>query len=97
MKSNLPAKLFRIRSFGVMKLEEFKDLLSQEEYEICMQNNRVKDRWFTLTTKVFIAFLYRVSSYSMKPLVPSPTSIIAPTTIAPSSFLYLMHCKERVH
>ena len=71
MKSNLPAKLFRIRSFGVMKLEEFKDLLSPEEFEICVQNKHAKDRWFTLTTKVFIAFLYRVRIYSMTEQVHS--------------------------
>ena len=32
VRNNLPAKLYRIRSFGVMKLEEFKDLLSPEEF-----------------------------------------------------------------
>ena len=60
VKNNLPAKLYRIRSFGVMKLEEFKDLLSPEEFDVCKKNKLAKDRWFTLTTKVFIAFLYRV-------------------------------------
>lgn len=63
MKSNLPAKLFRIRSFGVMKLEEFKDLISEEEYHICLTNKPSIPGWFTLTTKVFISFLYRVSFY----------------------------------
>ncbi len=65
VKSNLPAKLFRIRSFGVMKLEEFKDLLSPEEYQICLKNKPSNPGWFTLTTKVFIAFLYRVRITSM--------------------------------
>ena len=64
VKSNLPAKLFRIRSFGMMKLEEFKDLLSPEEYDACLKNKPPNSSWFPLTTKVFIAFLYRVSPTS---------------------------------
>ena len=64
VKSNLPAKLFRIRSFGIMKLEEFKDLLSPEEYDACLKNKPPNPSWFPLTTKVFITFLYRVSSTS---------------------------------
>ncbi len=60
VKSNFPAKLFRIRSFGVMKLEEFKDLLTPEEYDACLKNKPSQPTWFSLTTRVFIAFLYRV-------------------------------------
>ena len=44
VKNNLPAKLYRIRSFGVMKLEEFKDLLSPEEFNVCKKNKLAKDR-----------------------------------------------------
>ena len=68
VKSNLPAKLYRIRSFGVMKLEEFKDLLSPDEYDACKKNKHSKDRWFAMTTKVFIAFLYRVRIFCVSSL-----------------------------
>ena len=35
IKDNLPVKLFRIRTFGKMKPEEFKDLLSIVDYKMC--------------------------------------------------------------
>ena len=35
VKDNLPAKLLRIRTFGKMKLEEFKDLISSGNYKMC--------------------------------------------------------------
>jgi hypothetical protein len=67
VKSNIPAKLYRIRSFGVMKLEEFKDLLSPQEYALALNHKPATPSWFTLPTKVFIAFLYRVSTHSSPP------------------------------
>jgi hypothetical protein len=35
VKDNLPGKLLRIRTFGKMKLKEFKDLISVADYKIC--------------------------------------------------------------
>jgi hypothetical protein len=51
----------------VMKLEEFKDLLSPAEYQLCLNHKPSIPGWFTLPTKIFITFLYRVSTFSRPP------------------------------
>ena len=35
VKDNLPAKLLHIRTFGKMKLHDFKDLISHVDYKMC--------------------------------------------------------------
>lgn len=60
MKDNLPAKLLRIRTFGKMKLEEFKDLISVADYKICENKMDVRPTWYPLTIDVFVKFLYKV-------------------------------------
>ena len=51
-----------------MKLEEFKDLLTADEYQISLNHKPSIPGWFTLPTKIFITFLYRVSTSSPPPL-----------------------------
>ena len=63
VRNNLPAKLLRICTFGKMKLEEFKDLISVPDYKTCktkMENNPI---WYPLTLDVFVKFLYKVISF----------------------------------
>ena len=60
MKDNLPAKLLRIRTFGKMKLEEFKDLISFADYKICENKMDVRPTWYPLTLDIFVKFLYKV-------------------------------------
>ena len=60
VKDNLPAKLLRIRTFGKMKLEEFKDLISSADYKMCESKMDKNPTWYPLTLDVFVKFLYKV-------------------------------------
>ncbi len=60
VKDNLPAKLLRIRTFGKMKLEEFKDLISPADYKLCESKMEKHPTWYPLTLDVFVKFLYKV-------------------------------------
>lgn len=60
MKSSLPAKLHRIRTFGALKLEEFQPLISKEDYLTCVNAKSKLQTWYPLTIDVFISFLYKV-------------------------------------
>lgn len=61
VKSTLPAKLRRVRTFGVLPLTAFKDLITAEEYQYCEKVKPKHPTWFSLTITIFITFLYRVS------------------------------------
>ena len=61
VKDNLPAKLLRIRTFGKMKLEEFKDLISPADYKLCESKMEKHPTWYPLTLDVFVKFLYKVN------------------------------------
>ena len=60
VKDNLHAKLLCIRSFGKMKLEEFKDLISFADYKICENKMDFRPTWDPLTIDIFVKFLYKV-------------------------------------
>jgi hypothetical protein len=60
VKDSLPAKLLRIRTFGKMRLEEFKDLLSVADYKMCESKMEKNPTWYPLTLDVFVKFLYKV-------------------------------------
>ena len=60
VKDNLPAKLLRIRTFGKMELEEFKDLLSVLDYKLCESKMDIHPTWYPLTIDIFVKFLYKV-------------------------------------
>ena len=60
IKDNLPAKLLRIRTFGKMKLEDFKDLISVADYKMCESKMEKNPTWYPFTLDVFIKFLYKV-------------------------------------
>ena len=60
VKDNLPAKLLRIRTFGKMKLEEFKDLISPQDYKTCEAKMIKNPTRYPLTLDIFVKFLYKV-------------------------------------
>jgi hypothetical protein len=64
---NLPTKLFRIRTFGNMKLKEFKDLLSVADYKMCETKMVNGPTWYPLTLDVFVKFLYKVIGFHYFP------------------------------
>lgn len=68
VKNSLTAKLQRIRYYGGLKLEDYKDLLTVEEYRTCLKVKKAKPTWFPLTIDVFISFLYRVSNPTLRNL-----------------------------
>jgi hypothetical protein len=64
VKDNLLTKLLRIRTFGKMKLEEFKDLISPADYKLCESKMEKHPTWYPLTLDVFVKFLYKVIIHS---------------------------------
>ena len=61
IEDSLPAKLQRMRKFGKLKLPDFKDLITPEDYKICEEvKSTKKTTWYPLTIDVFIKFLYSV-------------------------------------
>ena len=56
VKDNLPAKLLRIRTFGKMKLEDFKDLISVADYKMCESKMEKNPTLYPLTLDVFVKF-----------------------------------------
>jgi hypothetical protein len=64
VKDNLPAKLLRIRTFGKMKLEEFKDLISPADYKLYESKMEKHPTWYPLTLDVFVKFIYKVIIHS---------------------------------
>jgi hypothetical protein len=57
---NPPAKLLRIRIFGKMKFEEFKDLISPQDYKTYEAKIVKTPTWYPLTLDIFVKFLYKV-------------------------------------
>ena len=60
VKDNLHTKLLRIWTFGKIKLEEFKDLLSIAVYKMCESKMEKNPTWYPLTLDVFVKFSYKV-------------------------------------
>lgn len=59
MKTNLPHKIHRIRNIGILKLDEFKELISSEDYANCLKK-KSRTTWYSLTIDVFAALVYKV-------------------------------------
>jgi hypothetical protein len=72
VKDKLPAKLLRIRTFGKMKLNEFKDLLFVADYKMCKTKMVNGPTWYPLTLDVFVKFLYKVICFFYVPQSPPP-------------------------
>jgi hypothetical protein len=52
--------IHRIRSFKTLKLQEFKNLLSPDDYAKC-EKKRPLSIWYPLTAYIFATFIYKVS------------------------------------
>jgi hypothetical protein len=65
VKASVPSKLHRVRYFGALELEEFKDLITPEEYVACVNAKKKSSTWYPLTIDVFVSFLYKVFAYSI--------------------------------
>jgi hypothetical protein len=61
VKTNIVHRLHRVKAFGSQPLESFKDMLTANEYRKCEANPQIGKSWYSLTTDVFISFLFRVS------------------------------------
>ena len=59
VKTSLPHKIHRIRNIGILKLVEFKDLISSEDYANCLKK-KSRTTWYPLTIDVFAALVYKV-------------------------------------
>ena len=59
VKTSLPHKLHRIRNIGILKLDEFKDLISSEDYANCVKK-KSRITWLPLTIDVFATLVYKV-------------------------------------
>ena len=60
VKDNIFAKYLCIRTFGKMKLEEFKNLISVADYKVCASKIKKNPTWYPLTLDIFVKFLYKV-------------------------------------
>ena len=87
VKDNLPAKLLRIRTFGKMKLEEFKDLISPADYKLCESKMEKHPTWYPLTLDVFVKFLYKVT-------LPSFVRVCFLLVFWQSLTLIILSCRE---
>ena len=61
MKTNLVHKIHRIRSFGTLKLQEFKNLFVRWKDYAKREKKRPFTTWYPLTVDIFAAFIYKVS------------------------------------
>ncbi len=61
VKSTIPARLRRMRTFGVLPLSAFKDLITKQEFVHCERMKPKSNTWYSLTIDVFISFLFKVT------------------------------------
>jgi hypothetical protein len=60
VKTNMVHILHRVKAVGSMPLDNFKNLLTEEEFRKCASNPHLGKAWFKLTSEVFISYLFRV-------------------------------------
>jgi hypothetical protein len=60
VKTNMVHTLHRVKAVESMSLDNFKDLLTEEEFRKCASNPHLGKAWFKLTSEVFISYLFRV-------------------------------------
>jgi hypothetical protein len=58
MKTNLVHTLHCIKGIGSQPIESFKNLLSKDEYQKCLNNPRKSKTWYKMTAEVFENFLF---------------------------------------
>lgn len=61
VEDSLPSRLQRMRKFGKMPLDEWKPLISPEDWKYCdSAKDKARPTWYFVTKDVFIKFLYAV-------------------------------------
>jgi hypothetical protein len=60
VKTNIVHTLFRVQKYGLMSLDQFKDLLSPAEFKRCKKSQ--KKTWYSLPLNVFTNFTFQVIS-----------------------------------
>jgi len=58
VKTNVVHILHRAKKYGMMELDKFKELLSDDEVNIYQNNNQLK--WYTMPLEVFTSFIFKV-------------------------------------
>lgn len=59
VKTNTVHILFRVRKYGLMELDKFKDVLSATNLKHCKRPQ--KKTWYTLPLNVLCSFIFQVS------------------------------------
>jgi hypothetical protein len=62
VKTNTVHTLFRVQKYGLMPLEQFKDILTPDEIKRCAKSQNSKKTWYSLNLHVFTNFIFHVSS-----------------------------------
>jgi hypothetical protein len=60
VKTNMVHTLHRIKAIRTQPIESFKDLLSEDEYQKCLNNPKKSKTWYKMTAEVFVSFLFWV-------------------------------------
>ena len=58
VKTNIVHTLFRIRKYGLMSIDQFRDLLSPADIDRCKKSQ--KKTWYSLSLNVFTNFIFQV-------------------------------------
>jgi hypothetical protein len=60
VKTNMVHTLHCVKAIGNQPIESFKGLLSEDEYQKCLNNHVRRKTWYPMTVEVFVTFLFRV-------------------------------------
>ena len=60
MKTSMVHILYRVKFVRCMPLVSLKIWLTKEEYKRCVNSPYTEKTWYSLTTDVFVALLFRV-------------------------------------
>ena len=59
VKTNLEYQLYRVQAIGSLSIENFKKLLTPDQYKKCI--TKTIATWYSLTRDLFLDYLYNVS------------------------------------
>ena len=62
VKTNLPHKIHHIFNIGILKLDEFKELISSADYANYVKK-KSRTTWYPLTVNVFATLVYKVQIF----------------------------------
>ena len=63
VKTKLVHKLYRVQAIGSLRIENFKNLLTPDQYKKCI--TKIIATWYSLTRNLFLDYLYNVSFISL--------------------------------